>query len=136
MFVACSTLCFARQPLESALRQIAELEFDKFELALVEDGSHLRPSTAGDDPEGALHRLRSGPSLIPSSLYIDFGPVDVVKYAEAFGAKGMTIRAPEEITPVLKRALDYRNGPVLIGVNVDYSDNHKLFEMVHADTFH
>jgi acetolactate synthase I/II/III large subunit len=63
------------------------------------------------------------------------GPVDVVKYAEAFGAKGMMIRSPEEITAVLKRALDYRNGPVLIGVHVDYSDNHKLFEMVHADSF-
>jgi len=67
---------------------------------------------------------------------IDFGPVDVVKYAEAFGAKGMMIRSPEEITAVLTRALDYRNGPVLIGVRVDYSDNHKLFEMVHADSFH
>jgi acetolactate synthase I/II/III large subunit len=66
---------------------------------------------------------------------IELGPVDVVKYAEAFGAKGMMIRSPEEIAPILKRALDYRNGPVLIGVHVDYSDNHKLFEMVHADSF-
>jgi acetolactate synthase-1/2/3 large subunit len=66
---------------------------------------------------------------------IELGPVDVVKYAEAFGAKGMMIRSPDEITPVLKRALEYRNGPVLIGVHVDYSDNHKLFEMVHADSF-
>ncbi|MFI5457779.1 MAG: sugar phosphate isomerase/epimerase family protein [Isosphaerales bacterium] len=76
MFVACSTLCFARESLETALRQIAELEFDKFELALVEDGQHMRPSEAGDNPEAALQRLRSGPSLIPSSLQIDFGAVD------------------------------------------------------------
>jgi|SRR5579859_799860 len=67
---------------------------------------------------------------------IEFGPVNVVKYAEAFGAKGMMIKSPDEITPVLKRALDFRDGPVLIGVHVDYSDNHKLFEMVHADSFH
>jgi len=67
---------------------------------------------------------------------IELGPVDVVKYAEAFGAKGMMIRSPEEITPVLKRALDYRDGPVVIGVHVDYSDNHKLFETVNADSFH
>jgi acetolactate synthase I/II/III large subunit len=67
---------------------------------------------------------------------VDLGPVDVVKYAEAFGATGMMIRSPEEITPVLKRALDYRNGPVIIGVHVDYRDNHKLFEMVHQDSFH
>ena len=60
VFVACSTLCFAREPLEKALRQIAELEFDKFELAIVEDGQHLRPSEVGDDPEAALQRLRRG----------------------------------------------------------------------------
>jgi acetolactate synthase I/II/III large subunit len=67
---------------------------------------------------------------------IEFGPVDVVKYAEAFGAKGMMIRSPEDITPVLKRALEYRHGPMLIGVHVDYRDNHKLFEMVHENSFH
>jgi sugar phosphate isomerase/epimerase len=76
VFVACSTLCFAREPLEKALRLIAELEFDKFELAIVEDSQHLRPSEVGDDPEIALERLRSGPSLNPSSLHLDFGPVD------------------------------------------------------------
>jgi acetolactate synthase-1/2/3 large subunit len=67
---------------------------------------------------------------------VDFGPVDVVKYAEAFGATGLMIRSPEEITPVVKRALDYHKGPVLIGVHVDYRDNHKLFEMVNDDSFH
>jgi acetolactate synthase-1/2/3 large subunit len=67
---------------------------------------------------------------------VDFGPVDVVKYAEAFGATGLMIRSPEEITPVLKRALDSHQGPVLIGVHVDYRDNHKLFEMVNDDSFH
>jgi len=76
MFVTCSTLCFATESLETALRQIAELEFDKFELALFEDGQHMRPSEAGDNPEAALQRLRSGPSLIPASLQIDFGAVD------------------------------------------------------------
>jgi sugar phosphate isomerase/epimerase len=76
MFVACNTLCFAREPMETALRQIVELEFDKFELSLVEDGQHIRLSEAGDDPDGALTRLRQGPSLVPSSLYLDFGPVD------------------------------------------------------------
>jgi sugar phosphate isomerase/epimerase len=76
VFVACSTLCFARETLETALRQIAELEFDKFELAIVEEGQHLRPSEVGDNPEAALQRLRRGPSLIPSSIHLDFGPVD------------------------------------------------------------
>ncbi|MEI9951276.1 MAG: acetolactate synthase AlsS [Pseudomonadota bacterium] len=65
----------------------------------------------------------------------DFGPVDPVKYAEAFGATGMMIRRADEIAPVLKRAFD-TPGPVVIGVHVDYRDNHNLFQMVHPDVFH
>ena len=61
---------------------------------------------------------------------VDFGPVDVVKYAEAFGATGLFINAPEQIAPQLRRAFE-TPGPVLIGINVDYRDNHKLFEKVH-----
>ena len=76
VFVACSTLCFAREPLEKALRLITELEFDKFELAIVEDGQHLRPTRVGDDLEAALQQVRRGPSLTPSSIHLDFGPVD------------------------------------------------------------
>jgi acetolactate synthase-1/2/3 large subunit len=61
---------------------------------------------------------------------VDFGPVDVVKYAEAFGATGLLISAPEQIAPQLRRAFE-TPGPVLIGINVDYRDNHELFEKVH-----
>jgi acetolactate synthase-1/2/3 large subunit len=61
---------------------------------------------------------------------IDFGPVNIVKYAEAFGAIGLMINSPDEITPVLRKAFELP-GPVLVGVRVDYSDNHKLFEQVH-----
>jgi acetolactate synthase-1/2/3 large subunit len=37
---------------------------------------------------------------------VDFGPVDVVKYAEAFGATGLSISAPEQIAPQLRRAFE------------------------------
>jgi acetolactate synthase-1/2/3 large subunit len=60
---------------------------------------------------------------------VAFGPVDVVKYADAFGAKGLMISTPDDITPVLRQAFEIE-GPVLIGVHVDYSDNHVLFENV------
>ena len=73
MFVACSTLCFASEPLESALRHVAELEFDKIDLSIVEDSSHLRPSEVAENPEAALHRLRRGPSLTLAALSLDFG---------------------------------------------------------------
>jgi acetolactate synthase-1/2/3 large subunit len=58
-----------------------------------------------------------------------FGRVDPIKYAEAFGARGFMIRSADDIDTTLKQAFD-ASGPVLIGVNVDYSDNHKLFEKV------
>jgi len=61
---------------------------------------------------------------------VDFGPVDVVKYAQAFGAVGFMIEAPDQIGPTLKKAFE-THGPVLIGIRVDYRDNHKLFEKVH-----
>lgn len=63
---------------------------------------------------------------------VDFGPVDYLRFAEAFGAKGLEIRQPEDIAPTLKKAFD-TPGPVLIGVHVDYRDNAKLFEDVHED---
>jgi acetolactate synthase I/II/III large subunit len=65
----------------------------------------------------------------------DLGPVDPVKYAEAFGATGMMIRTPDEIAPILKKAMG-TVGPVIIGVHVDYSENHKLFEMVDERSIH
>jgi acetolactate synthase I/II/III large subunit len=61
---------------------------------------------------------------------VDFGPVDVVKYAEAFGASGYMINSPDEIGPVLRKAFEVP-GPVLIGIRVDYRDNHILFDHVH-----
>jgi acetolactate synthase I/II/III large subunit len=66
---------------------------------------------------------------------VDLGPVDVVKYAEAFGAAGKMIRTPDEIGPVMKEALNH-TGPIIVGVHVDYSDNRQLFEMVREDSFH
>jgi sugar phosphate isomerase/epimerase len=120
MFVACSTLCFATEPLETALRLVTELEFDKFELALIEDGQHLKPSEAGDDPEAALQRLRRGPSLAPSALHFDFGPVDwfdpvtrkrfdgLCRLAKSLSVAVMTTNAAPLGTPVsqeIKRLL-------------------------------
>jgi len=61
---------------------------------------------------------------------VDFGPVDVVKYAEAFGAVGFMVEAPDQVGSTLKKAFEIP-GPVLIGIRVDYRDNHKLFEKVH-----
>jgi acetolactate synthase I/II/III large subunit len=61
---------------------------------------------------------------------VAFGPVDVVRFAEAFGAKGLQIERPDQVAPALKKALAMQ-GPVVVGIPVDYRDNHHLMEMVH-----
>jgi acetolactate synthase-1/2/3 large subunit len=65
---------------------------------------------------------------------VDFGPVDTVKFAEAFGAKGLMIDAPDQISPTIRRALEMQ-GPVVIGIPIDYRDNPQLMQMVHAEGF-
>ena len=61
---------------------------------------------------------------------VEFGPVDVVPFAEAFGAKGLRTERPDQIAPTLKRALAMQ-GPVVVGIPVDYRDNHRLMEILH-----
>jgi acetolactate synthase-1/2/3 large subunit len=63
---------------------------------------------------------------------VKLGPVDIVRFADAFGAKGLRIERPDEISSTLKKALAMQ-GPVLVGVPVDYRDNHRLMEIVHPD---
>ena len=65
MFVACNTLCFSREPMESAIRHIADLEFRKIDLALFEGENHLRPSQVAESLEAAMGGLRAAPSITP-----------------------------------------------------------------------
>lgn len=63
----------------------------------------------------------------------DLGPVDVVRYAEAFGANGFQVTEADDLKTTLRKAFEIP-GPVLIGVNVDYAKNAQLFEAVHHDS--
>jgi acetolactate synthase I/II/III large subunit len=82
------------------------------------------------DMVGTQERLKYG-----RTSGVDFGPVDYVKYAEAFGASAFQIHRPDQIAPTLKKAFD-TPGPVLVGVHVDYRDNGRLFEDVHEESIH
>ncbi|MBF0544292.1 MAG: acetolactate synthase AlsS [Candidatus Riflebacteria bacterium] len=59
---------------------------------------------------------------------VQFGYVDIVKYAESFGAKGFKINHSDEFTPILSEALNLK-GPVIVEVPIDYSDNAELFKV-------
>lgn len=56
---------------------------------------------------------------------VKFGPIDFKAYAEAFGAKGFAVTRQEELASQLKQAMD-TEGPAVIAIPVDYSDNYKL----------
>ena len=66
---------------------------------------------------------------------VHFGPVDVVKFAESMGARGLRIEGPDQVAPVLRQAMDMP-GPVIVGVPVDYRDNPGLMAALHEDVLH
>lgn len=66
---------------------------------------------------------------------VRFGPVDVVKFAESMGARGLGIQTPDQVMPTLRKAMDM-TGPVVVGVPVDYRDNPALIAAMHAEVIH
>ncbi len=57
---------------------------------------------------------------------VDLGYYDVVKFAEAFGAKGYRLDDSSKFDEIMQQALA-DEGPVLVHMPVDYSDNMELF---------
>ncbi|MCX2561518.1 acetolactate synthase AlsS [Acetobacter farinalis] len=58
---------------------------------------------------------------------VDFGPIDFALYAQACGARGMTVTSAEGVGEALKAAMECE-GPVVIAVPVDYSQNALLMK--------
>ncbi|HCX9028866.1 TPA: acetolactate synthase AlsS [Staphylococcus aureus] len=65
---------------------------------------------------------------------VEFGPVDFVKYAESFGAKGLRVTNQEELEAAIKEGYE-TDGPVLIDIPVNYKDNIKLSTNMLPDVF-
>lgn len=65
---------------------------------------------------------------------VDFGPVDFVKYAESFGAKGLRVTNQEELEAAIKEGYE-TDDPVLIDIPVNYKDNIKLSTNMLPDVF-
>ena len=61
---------------------------------------------------------------------VDFGPVDFVKYAESFGAKGFRATSQSEFVQLFQAALQ-EESPVIIDVPVDYKDSSILLSLIH-----
>lgn len=61
---------------------------------------------------------------------VKFGAINFKAYAEAFGAAGFAVESAEQLEPILKKAMDV-NGPAVVAIPVDYSDNPRLMEELH-----
>ena len=66
---------------------------------------------------------------------VHFGPVDFVKYAEAFGAKGLRATSNTELEAAIQEGLA-TDGPVVIDIPIDYTDNKELGKTILPDQFY
>ncbi|WP_313469178.1 acetolactate synthase AlsS [Carnobacterium sp.] len=66
---------------------------------------------------------------------VNFGPVDFVKYAEAFGAVGLRVTESDKLATVLEEAFAV-TGPVIVDIPIDYSSNHELGKTILPDQFY
>ena len=80
-----------------------------------------------EDSEYGLIRWKQMAEFHRTS-HTTFVDPDFVKLAESFGAHAERVEAPAELRPALRRAFAHREGPSVIVVPVDYSENMKLTE--------
>ena len=66
------------------------------------------------------------------SAGVELGGVDFVKYAEAFGAKGLRVSSSAELEAVMDEALAYK-GVCVVDIDIDYSNNHDLMTNLVSD---
>ncbi len=85
MYIACSSLCFGKYPLDRALRTIHELQFQKVDLALHEHGAHLRPSEIALDVNRYVQKLRIT-GLTFAAFHVEMDEIDAEKYRERLKA--------------------------------------------------
>jgi sugar phosphate isomerase/epimerase len=85
VYIACSTLCFAKYPLDHALRTINDLHFPKVDLAIHEDGPHLRPSEVAADVNRFATRLRAT-GMAFAALHVEMGTIEPDRYREQLRA--------------------------------------------------
>lgn len=103
MFVAASTRCFAELGFAEACYQISELEFDKVEIWMREEGD-MKPSEVAADPESFTATFREATRLTPIALCLE-EEVDVetlkgiCKFAKLLRVAQITIPASPLGTP-------------------------------------
>jgi acetolactate synthase-1/2/3 large subunit len=63
---------------------------------------------------------------------VEFGPIDFRAYAQSFGAAGFAVESADQLRSTLRNAMAVE-GPAVVAIPVDYSDNYKMMEPLRAD---
>ncbi|MEA3118110.1 MAG: acetolactate synthase large subunit [Paraburkholderia sp.] len=63
---------------------------------------------------------------------VEFGPIDFMAYAQSFGAAGFAVGSADQLRSTLREAMAVE-GPAVVAIPVDYSDNYKLMEPLRED---
>lgn len=71
MFVAASSRCFAEKPFFEACQLITDLEYDKVEIWMNDEGSHLHASEAAAAPDKFFSRYREQTRLTPIAITLE-----------------------------------------------------------------
>jgi sugar phosphate isomerase/epimerase len=106
---------------------IGELEFNKVDVAIHEQGPHLRPSEVADDISLAAQRLRIGPSLAPAAFSIETetaGPTELSRQLKAICRLARLSTVP---------LLTVSAAPVGSGIDAEVKRLRKLARFVEAE---
>ena len=104
MYIAASTRCFFDTGFEEACQLISDLEFDKGELWLDENGAGLKPSEVHADPDVVCARFRDASRLTPVALQLEHDVempafAAIIQFAKQLKITQITIHASPIGTP-------------------------------------
>ncbi len=108
MFVAASSECFAQLPLDAALERLVDLEYTSVEIAIRENGNHLKPSRVLSNLDECITACRETRRLTPVAYTVDMDPEGpdyyqqfeaCCKLAKATKVVSITVPAAELGTP-------------------------------------
>ncbi|MHC4606087.1 MAG: acetolactate synthase large subunit [Planctomycetota bacterium] len=86
-----------------------------------------------DDAYGFIRWKQQGEGF--PEFGMTFGNPDFVRYAEAYGAKGLRMEKAGTLAKVLKEAFEQK-GPVVVECPIDYSENEKLSGDLYKELMH
>jgi sugar phosphate isomerase/epimerase len=96
MEIACSTLCFTRDPLVPALRMIADMEFSKVDLAIGDGSPHISTDAVIHHQPLVINELKQGPTLAIAALTLRTAKKgeDLLRCVESVAHLAKQIAAP------------------------------------------